>query len=319
MSTKKIRFDYFKPCMEEDPTTQVSLMPYINYLDQIPFSSRLVPYKAGHSIRLGQIRYHSHFQPQRGGAPFNFPLWELVFDRIRPDVPGVTTSTRAELTPLQLGDDEYIAEDTTALYDPNLNYLVLQRNRGGVPASALQLFFNSMNQTDREPQIELQIITREDQLQRALQHHFHHSITLRITNTRRSDIRDNIGDNETLSNIISLANTLASDQEYPIQAELTLKIPSRGPQKTFLHHAHSALVNAANRLIPTDAVDKLIVNGSSDEESPLEEVDLINGVLQEWLNFQMDQSRFISSTRIFEELAIAYSQRRLTLPRTNQD
>lgn len=313
MAQKQIRFDYVKPCLVDDPCTPVSLINYLQCLIPIPIDQRLIPYGSGHRIRIGTVRYHESYQPENG-TPLPFPLWELVYTRIRPDVPGITTATRSDLTPLELDDNEYLADDTVALYDPQLNYFVVQRNRLGTPLSAMQTFFNRMN-LDDHPNMEFQIIKREDRLERALGHTFHHSFHVRFTNTRRTDLVPAVNTNSTLANIISIGQSLASDQEYPVQAELTIKIPGKRPGNTLLHQAINTMTRMANSLIETDAVDKLVVRGKADEESPFEDVDLVQDMIREFIAFEMHNVRFIPAPQIFDKLATAYAQRRPTLPR----
>lgn len=65
-----------------------------------------------------------------------------------------------------------------------------------------------------------------------------------------------------------------------------------------------------NPLIVSDVVDKLVVKGRADEESPLEEVDLVQDVLREWIKFELENSRLIPASRIFDRLACFYVQRR---------
>ena len=312
MPTKNIRFDYFKPALDSNPATECILTPYMQVLAAIPFEQRVMGYFSGHSIRLGHIERHLNYQPENGNAPFPFELWQLTFNRIRPDVPGVTKINNPDLAPLALPEDEYIAEDSTALYDPLLNYLVVQRNRTGVPPSAMQKFLNSMSRTN-DP-IHFQTAQRQDALNRALSHSFHQSINLRIVNTSNPNVVDAAQTNDTISHIIRTAATLATDQDYPIQADLVLTLPGRNPERTMRHTAYSALMNVANRLIANDSVDKLVIKGRNDEESPLEEVDLIQDAIRDWLSFNVDTGRFISSVSIFDQLAIAYRDRRPSLP-----
>ena len=80
------------------------------------------------------------------------------------------------------------------------------------------------------------------------------------------------------------------------------------------HTAYSALMNVANRLIANENVDKLVIKGRNDEESPLEEVDLVQDAIREWISFSVDAGRFISSASIFDRLAMAYRDRRSSLP-----
>ncbi|MDF2479428.1 MAG: hypothetical protein K0S24_4911 [Sphingobacterium sp.] len=310
-STKNIRFDYFKPCLEDDSDTEVNLLPYIEMLHTIPFEARVMPYTAGHSIRLSHTQYHANYQPD-GSSPFPFPLWQLIFTRMRPDVPGVTKRTLPDLTPLDLEDDEYIAEDTTVLYDSTINYLIIQRNRTGAPPSVIQDFFNGMHD-EGQSAIELQIITKTNPLERALQHRFHHSFNVRIKNIRNPAFENAVGNNQTLNNVIHIGRALSTEQEYPVQAELILKIPTRNPENTFKNSIHTGILNVLNPLIASDIVDKLIIRGRNDEESALEEVDLVQDVLREWIKFNLENSRLIPSPSIFDRLAYSYAQRRPNL------
>jgi hypothetical protein len=309
--TKKIRCDYFRPCLEQNVNQVCSLTLYLQEFCQMPFERRIMQY-AGNTIRLSSVIYHANYQPENG-SPFSFPLWQLTYTRIRPDVPGTTTMARAEITPLDLEDDEYIAEDTTALYDPELSYLVIQRNKTGTPPSAMQQFFNKMNQAGEEHNIEFQIMVRDNTYERVRRHNYHKSINIRFRNVRSDAIKQIVGDNPSLKHILQTAATFTTDQEYPVSAELILTIPGRHPDSSFRHQAYNSIINLANKLISSDLVDKLKVQGKIDEENPFEPVDLVNDVVRDELYFNVANKELIPSITIFDRIAVAYAEKRPSL------
>lgn len=309
--TKKIRFDYFMSYSEEDEPQQVNLIPYLEFLSGLTLTDRIMPYVDGHSIRLSQIRYHANYQPN-DKAPLPFPLWELTFTRMRSDVPGTTRTALPDLKPIDLEDDEYIAEDTVVLYDPTIHYLLIQRNRTGAPPSVIKAFFNRLHR-DGEPNVDLQIVTRDNPFERAKNHHFHHAFTMRVKNIRNSEFIRSVQGNPTLNTLVQIGKNLSTEQEYPVQAELILKIPARNPEKTLKHTAHTTILNMLNPLIDSDIIDKLKVTGRTDEESALEEVDLVEDVLREWLIFSLENQRLIPATTIFDKLSNSFAQRRPSL------
>lgn len=49
---------------------------------------------------------------------------------------------------IDLEDDEYIGRNTVVLYDPRLNVVMVQRNRGGYGIAAIESYINSFNNPD---------------------------------------------------------------------------------------------------------------------------------------------------------------------------
>jgi len=296
--------------MEKDADVECNLTPYLEYLSTLPMDKCFMPYQAGHSIRMSRINFYNNYQPEKQ-KPFPFALWRLIFTRFRPDVPGIAKRTQVEVTPLKLEEDEYVAEDTIVLYDPELNYLVVQRNRTGAPPSFIRKFFNCMGSD--ESAIELQIVTKNDAYKRAAKHFLHHTFNLRFKNIRNPRIQEIVPKDVPLVNLLNIGEAMASEQEYPIRAELLLTIPTRKPTDSFKHQVHSKILSVANMLAADAEIDKLKIKGRVDEESSLEEVDLIDEAVRDFIKFDMKNVRFISSERIFDKIALAYAQKRTTL------
>lgn len=311
MAQKNIRFDYFAPCLQETEDVPCDLLPHLELLSTLSLSERTIPFFSGHSIRLSQIKEYTNYQPEGQRSPFSFPLWYLAFSRLRPDVPGVTTTASSDIDPLYLAPDQHLAEDIVGLYDPETLVLLLQRNRLGAPPSAIKKFFNDMfPESDFCPEICFQPIIMGDALKRATQLGYSSSFTVRMTNTRRDDIKYELGKQPEIGMILAAANAFATDDAYPIKAEFTISIPGKNPERTFKEKAIKSVIKTLNSLIPIDAVDRLVVKGRQTEESPMEEIDLVGDFLREWISFPLKENRFIASITIFDQLALAYSKKR---------
>lgn len=73
------------------------------------------------------------------------PYWLLDFVKLRfENGPGKVGKSTA-VTGFSFGADEGFGEETVVLYDPHLNYMVIQYNHHGMRASAIERYFNSIN------------------------------------------------------------------------------------------------------------------------------------------------------------------------------
>ncbi len=296
MSSKKIRFDFFTPVLQDN--TPVDLKSYIKYYSNIDPEERVFDY-AGTSIRIDVIKEHYNYVPA-DCAELKFPIWEIRFTRVRPDSPGVYRKGRIDLKPLNLDPDEYIADDTSALYDNDKNIFILQRNRIGAGPSVVQKIFNKII-VEKNDYICLRPLINDNTIQKIKSFAIDRGLTARIDVKKAHD-----SGNQTVQQIIEVASELSSTN-IPIQLEINLKVDT-------LKRNVSLPIDYVNKLILSlkneDFVDKLIVAGKVDEESPLEEVDLIEQHIMTWGRFKIDETKFIHSREIFDYIAHSYNMMR---------
>ncbi len=88
--------------------------------------------------------------------------WHLNFVKLREtNIPNMA-KTNSEAEPILLDDDEYIGEDVNALYDDDLNVLVVQRNKYSLNFDAIEYYINEIWKSDENLEIFLRPILPQD-------------------------------------------------------------------------------------------------------------------------------------------------------------
>lgn len=83
--------------------------------------------------------------------------WKMTFTRLRSTgIPKKSYSdTRASVDLVQLGDGEYVGEQTNVIYDRQTRILMLQKNMFGVNNEGIEMYMNEIWQREREMNIVL--------------------------------------------------------------------------------------------------------------------------------------------------------------------
>lgn len=306
MPTKNIRFDYFKPCLLNDPKTLIDLTHYLEILSNSDQEDRVIKVTNVNDIRVCHIQYHKNYHISDGGI-LQYPLWEIRFTRTRYDIPGVYNKKTQQINPANLDDDEYVAEETSFLYDKEKNIVILQRNRAGASPNTVQRFFNTMYENNENP-IELQPIIKSDSLKRAMNDKYFSTINVRFPNV--SD--DALKKDKSVQSLIDAPNSMMpTETDCQLQAEFIFKVIGKNKKKSLLSDSIKKLLWFLSPLIKTDKVDKLIVKGKQENERAFEEVDLIKDVVRDFASFDVTvKNRYIASSAIYNSMVYFYSQRR---------
>lgn len=310
MPKKTIYFDYFRPCSSKNPDLLTDLSPLLELLFNADQESRVMEDTKVHNIRISLILHHKNYQITDGGI-LQYPIWEVHFTRTRYDIPGIYNSKTHQINPADFDDDEYIAEETSFLYDNEKNIVILQRNKGGASPSSVQRFFNCMLK-DKDF-IELQPIIKTDSLERAISRNYYSLINIRLNNITDDDMLDDMLSEETsVKKIIDVARLLNSkDTEYHSQVEITFKIPGKNKSRSLENNRSKKILSFLHHLIPTNKIDKLSLMGKVGEEQPFDPVDLINDVIRDKTSINVtEKNRYIPSCAIYNKMAYLYSRRR---------
>lgn len=117
-------------------------------------------------------------------------LWTLRLLRLREDNLGFIVKPDEEAKPIELGDDEYLGEDMTMLFDVNNNVSMIQRNRYALGFKNLQKLMQKILNIENLL-IDICPITKVVDA-KAIQRDYFKSIEIRFANIKGKDI-DSIG------------------------------------------------------------------------------------------------------------------------------
>jgi len=307
--SKRIRFDYFRVALASNPETIIDITPMLEYFETLPDENRIMGYVNGNIVRILNIKLHERYtyELSKTVRTLNFPIWQVTFTRSRPDLPGVLHKKAKELVPLELEDDEYISEDTVMIYDPQKRVAVIQRNLTGTPPKAIQTMLNEII-TEEDQKIELQPLFDELAYKRAKGQFYHRAMHFRVTNVRSPQI--DVDETSAVKNIIASAASYADVAEYPIQLEMILKIPGVVKGKSLSDPKYRDTIKELKQLSDQKLVDRLLVKGATDEAAQIEEIDLIEEIIRDWINFSISENRFIATITVFEKLIQSYAKKR---------
>lgn len=301
MKSKEITFDYYQPLNTDDK--QFNLMKLINFMEEQAFQERVMEYKDGNKVRLSGIKYHSNYISDSLKIPLSYPLLQLIFTRIRPELPGIASETSPDLEPLELPTNKKLGENVNVLYDEELNLLLIQKNRDGVSVSGIEKFFNSLLKEDPLKVCFAPLINK-DTFSKLQQANICKSITIRLVDTSDSQIKEWVKSNPaSLANIINIANNSVSTAN--LQAEFLLR-PKNKNEASFSIANMKKLVKSSFGLISDGKIDKMLL-GVDTSKNPL---NIISCNEKEFIKVQLQDNNFILDTTIFDKIVYQYSQKR---------
>lgn len=310
MPRVNVRFDYYKVTLSENAAKEVDIAPLLGKFKTFSDEDRTMEYVQSNIIKLLKVEYHERYTYSYLGETVktvSFPFWYVVFTRSRPDLPGVLKEKATELVPLKLPDDEYISDHTVFIYDPRTCVAIIQRNMAGTPASAIQKMFN-MHLINKNSFINLTPIMDETALARAQQQVFHRSITVRSSNIQQ--ISSELDESSPMKAIMESSLGFIENPQMPLQVEICIKIPGRGRKVSLKDKVIDNLITKLGSCTSDKIIDKLVVKGATDEQAPIEEIDLISDVLRGCVAFNTDESRFIHADYIMEKMLHDYVAKR---------
>ncbi|MED9903580.1 MAG: DUF6731 family protein [Lachnospiraceae bacterium] len=117
-------------------------------------------------------------------------FWYLRVLRLRDSNLSFVVRPDEEAKPIELGDDEYLGEDLTMLFDIHNNVAMMQRNRHSMGITNLQKFIEKVIGKD-EYKIEIRPISIECDVKKIEKDYFK-SLELRFANLKGKDI-ENVG------------------------------------------------------------------------------------------------------------------------------
>jgi len=309
-ATKTIKFIYHRPCLTNDETTNVKLNAYIDKL--MPQINKEVKASNGTNVCCNYIKHHKENTIQINGInTIPFGVYEFRFLKSRIDIPSIMDYNTHKLSPLEINDNERIAEETVCLYDATTNIFIAEINRNAVSVSNITNIFNKFVD-NKEDYIEFVPMGELNAFEKAIAQKTSYYLNLRLTNVGDMDINNKITENESIKNIVSMANSLTVPQEYAVQVEISLRITENTKKHGFINEKLKALLQKLRPMISDGKVDKLNLKGYNFSDDKMEELNLIENIIHDKQNFIISaQNRFISSDKIFHAMVSNYSEKRI--------
>lgn len=271
--TKYIRFDYFQPYLitvDENTSKKKSekfdLLSWLEKFEEIDDMKKRTKIHQQESVRLDKI--------------YTDPSTDYVFmhfSRLRDtNLPAITNSIKNDLKDIDLGEDEYIAEDISCLYDYTINILMIQRNIHSLSPSGIGEYISSF-QNDVNSYIELRPVCLREAFSKGVDKSIFRSITLRTADTQK-----NAGLFSKDTPFSRAFNELKSIEGYDI--EITVKTTRKKDDKLNKQEVQKTLKEFEEL---KDGLSKAEIKYKEGPDQKVEFADLIQGRIFSYLPFEM--------------------------------
>lgn len=287
---RNIRIEYFQVmCTNTEGTERpFDFREWIAVADLLELPQRTLKYY-GESARLEYIY-------RKSGYDYFF----LNFNRLsETDIPKKAKSaTIAE--PMQLEEDEYIARDTTALYDLENSILAFQKNKGSVNITGSEDYVNEIWNKKEGLKIWFRPIIPPDVLKKINEKSNYRMFRIKFADMRSSDFSFN--NNGPLWRMFSAIN------EYvPVTADVRLSMDR--VQDRYLDRKNVRdTVNEIGK--NKQIIAKAEVGIKADKESEFEILDLFEEKMHDYIVAYLQQRQSLSSEYIADLMIEAYKKKK---------
>lgn len=312
MGTKKIKFNYFRSCLSNNPEESVDLSPYFEKLSSMQDLYELEIESNNSSVLTLTFLKKENNYTINSGATLQYPLWRFDLSKYRLDLPSVYDKRQRKLTKFELSRDKFISEETVCLYDNDLNIVVIQSNQNGPSAIQVQGFINNFIDDDINKVVFVPLIYKQA-FERSLRQSKSHSIHVRLINTGTEEFKNYTSNtkDETVRHAAEMASTLRGDEEYDVKLDFTISINERKPKQGFIKEKITSAISSFFPMIDLNMVDQFSVKGYNENETKISTINLIKDVIFDECNFNFDEEhRTIPTISIFNQIAILYNRRR---------
>lgn len=299
---RKVKFEYFevvsrkKNQSPETPDEPFDLTRWINIADGYSLEARTFDY-SDERVRLERMKYFD-----------DTDLWLLNFLRLREtDIP-LRGKIDQEAEPIELDDDEFIGEDVSMLYDPELNVVMLQRNIRSLGATGIEKYLNLLwaSNGEQEEKIYLRPILNPFSFEKASGARYYRKISVRFAQ---------------LPPEVSIFNSpikkiVEAFGEYQgITAEITISI---GQGKKNNLKSETVVETIADIKNNKSFFKKAQLTLKESEDDKVEILDLIEEKLHDYIIFQLPTRQSLACEYVFQEMINRYRERRYDIIRILQ-
>lgn len=136
MVKKTFKCEYYRlsETVDESNEALFDLEAWLTRIQEISLAERTYPYLED-TMRLEEFFFHQTYN-----------MWFLRFMRHRVnDVPSLSTINGLSRF-MDLGNDEFVSEDVTCLFDPSNNVMMIQKNYHSISSAGIESYFNQTTQ-----------------------------------------------------------------------------------------------------------------------------------------------------------------------------
>ncbi|QDU44325.1 hypothetical protein Mal52_28040 [Symmachiella dynata] len=228
-------------------------------------------------------------------------VWRGETINIRMDAMPSKASLSGDLDAFELDPDEGVGEETAFEYHPDLNVLVLQRNRHGVTMTS---FCRLFEHASRIEYVELQPILQKHAMKRFLAMQHIRSLEISIAGANNPSIVEDA----------SLTDTKFIDAMRILDGPSVQLSVSMGYERSGSLSASGVfqfIKGLINRGTEGDVeLRKLRVSGAKDQSDPLEVIDLIKDRIVEMAEITLDDDRRLPYEERRDALSQAWQNRK---------
>lgn len=307
--SKRIKFYYFRPCLKDQLDQNVDLTPYLKKIQSLP-NAFIKEISTGNDTfaSLNFIKLYANYKLWDSGRILSYPVWELRFPRSRVDVPEILNHSTRKLRSANLRKEERVAEQTVVLYDPACDIVVIENKQGAASVTHIRDVINFFVD-DKKNYIDFMPMIDESALHRAKNQTSTHYINVRLINATDPFWID-ANENKSVQGLIQAANAISPQNEYAVQAEITLKIERAKRKKGFVQQKFHYVLDGLLSLLGKKKIDKLNVNGFN-KDGHAETINLITERISDKYDFDVSvEKRLIQPEAIFDKMVLKYDERR---------
>lgn len=292
--TKKLKMEYFRVVCrrrnssKEEPDILFDLTKWINKIDSIDLSKRIVTYRED-KARLDKLKYDKENN-----------YWHLNFLKLRETNIPNKAKINSEAEPIPLEDDEYIGEDVNALYDEELYILVLQKNKYSLSFSVIEDYLNEIWKQDEDLDIFLRPILPQDAFASIENKGTYRKLNVKFDNVRYSHFAGEAG--STLKDIYESIGSYGC-----INAEITM---------TMGYYKNDYLDNATITETIKDVrnnkniISKAEISYKDEIDDRIEIVDLFADKWHDFIFLTIERRESILASYVFSKMVEKYNEGR---------
>lgn len=220
-------------------------------------------------------------------------LWKLQFIKQRSaEVPGIIDKKNDEYKKLELNDSEYIGEDVAVLYYEKTNVLMIQRNRTSIGINGLRAYFQQILNSSNLIDIKLVPFTNDlGELKKLI---------IRKVEVSFAEINEN-DEKSSLTGVILGAKKMKS-----LSTKVTFSVGRSRKDESLTQEE----VMEFTKLKEDDGFKKVHVEYRESKDSPIEQVEFINGTLFDQEKFEYSKENEISYERIIDRMLDVFKKRK---------
>lgn len=265
MSSKRIKFDYFKvyankfnEILNVQEERFCDLTDLLQGLKAVPVKERI--YRVGaDQARLQEIKE-------------NNGKWEIHLIRIRKNNFPVKTHDNGDYTFFDLTDEEGFGEEVSALYDPSTNVIMIRRNISSLSPSSISNYLTEINNTIGMS-IFFKPLIHPNSLEKLKESHLIRGFDIAIADINKAN-------DETKQALGEITRDVSSINES-VTLNVSIGISPKGSSKK----SRLPIFHLLSKFAKDPVVKKAEVRIKDNEDSHVEKFDLIQDKMSNYITF----------------------------------